>query len=244
MKKIVLSSLMVMFFCALFAQEKKVDPNAVLILDRMSDIIGDLESCSFQLVSAYDAYNQMHDLVKKHSNSDVYMVGPDKMLINSTGDKGHCQYFYNGSNLWYYSHDENNYGVIETPPNILQTIDSVFNAYAIEFPAADFFYPAFTDDLIESSLEVSRLENTVVNGLECYHILAVGKEISIQIWISNDALSLPVKYLIVYNKYAGNPQYEATFSGWQINPNLPDAMFDFTPPVGASPLRIISKNEK
>jgi len=80
--------------------------------------------------------------------------------------------------------------------------------------------------------------------MECYHILAVGKELSVQIWISNDALSLPVKYMIVYHQYDGNPQFDATFSDWQINPNLPDAIFDFTPPAGASPLRIISKNEK
>jgi hypothetical protein len=244
MKKFVFNSFLVMYSCALFAQEKKVDPNAVIILDRMSDIIGDLESCTFKLASTYDTYDQMRNLSKKHTNSTVYMVGPDKMLINSTGDKGHRQYFYNGSNLWYYSHDENNYGVIETPSNILLTIDSVFNAYAIEFPAADFFYPAFTDDLIEHSTEIFSLGKSIVNGLECYHILAVGKELSVQIWISNDALSLPVKYMIVYHQYDGNPQFEATFSDWQINPNLPDAIFDFTPPVGASPLRIISKNGK
>jgi hypothetical protein len=69
-------------------------------MDRISNIIGDLESCSFKLISPYDAFSEMPDLVKKRSNSDVHMVGSDKMLINSTGDKGHHQYFYNGSNLW------------------------------------------------------------------------------------------------------------------------------------------------
>lgn len=244
MKKIFSTLFMVLLSFALFAQEKEIDSKAVLVLDKMSDIIGDLESCSFKLASIYDVYSPARDLVKKHTKSEVYMVGPDKMLINSTGDKGHRQYFYNGTELWYYSHDENNYGMIETPSNILGTIDSVFNAYQIEFPAADFFYPAFTDDLIETSQKISCLENSEVNGLQCYHILAVGKELSIQIWISNDGLYLPVKYLIIYNQYEGNPQFEAVFSNWQINPILPDAMFNFTPPSGASPVRFIAKNEK
>jgi hypothetical protein len=244
MKKIFNALFMVLLSFAVFAQEKEIDSKAVLVLDKMSDIIGDLESCSFKLSSIYDVYSPERDLFKKHTKSEVYMVGPDKMLINSTGDKGHRQFFYNGTELWYYSHDENNYGMIETPSNILGTIDSVFNAYQIEFPAADFFYPAFTDDLIETSQRISCLENSDVNGQQCYHILAVGKELSIQIWISNDGLYLPVKYLIIYNQYEGNPQFEAVFSNWQINPNLPDAMFNFSPPAGAFPVRFIAKNEK
>lgn len=244
MKKILFGSCLFLFSWAVFAQERNIDPDAVLILDRMSDVIGDLESVSFKLSSNYDAIDHAETRSKKHYLSDVYMVGPDKMMINTEGDKGHRQYFYNGNTLTYYSQDENNYGTIETPSNILQTIDSVYNAYAIDFPASDFFYPTFTDDMIENSSEISYLGNTEINGVECYHIQSVGKEINVQIWISNDGLSLPLKYLIVYNQLKGNPQYEATFTDWQINPTLPVSIFEFAPPTDASLLRIISKNEQ
>ena len=51
-KKFLLLVLLVPF--SLFAQQKQIDSTAVRILDRMSDIIGELSSCSFNLKTATD----------------------------------------------------------------------------------------------------------------------------------------------------------------------------------------------
>jgi hypothetical protein len=226
-----------------FGQEVKIDSTAVLLLDRMSDVIGDLGSCSFQLNTSYDTPDPDYGLIKQFSTNEVYLVGPDKMLVNSTGDKGHRQFWYNGRQLFYYSYNENNYAVLETPPTILQTIDTVNKNFGIEFPAADFFYPTFTDDLIKNSDQITYLGQTQIMSKSCFHILANSKETSIQIWISNDAFNLPLRYAIIYRNLDGNPQYEATFSDWKINPDLPAAMFNFFPPPGARKIRLISKSE-
>lgn len=244
MKKIVLGTFLVIFTWGVFAQEKKVDPNAILILDKMSDVIGELESVSFHLSSLTDTYDLNQTLEKRHAYSTVYLVGPDKMMINSMGDKGHRQFFCNGTELWYYSYDENNYGVIDASFDILQTIDNVNREYGIEFPAADFFYPTFTDDLIESTSELDYLGKAVVNDQECFHIQAKGDELGIQIWISNDGLYLPVKYSVEYHNKKENPVFEATFTDWEINPTLPLAIFEFTPPAGANLIRFIAKSEQ
>ena len=226
-----------------FAQGAKIDSTAVILLDRMSDVIGDLESCSFKLNTSYDAPDQDYGLIKQFGTHEVYLAGPDRMLVDSKGDKGHRQFWYNGNQLFYYSYDENNYAMVETPPTILQTIDSVSKAFGIEFPAADFFYPTFTDDLIENSDQIAYLGQTRIMGRNCFQILATGKETSIQIWISSDAFNLPLRYAIIYRNLDGNPQYEATFSDWQVNPDLPAAMFNFLPPPGAKKIRLISKSE-
>jgi hypothetical protein len=49
---------------------------------------------------------------------------------------------------------------------------------------------------------------------------------------------LPIKVVIVYTDKPMNPQYEAVLSGWQINPDLPDAMFAFMPPPGAKKIKL------
>lgn len=41
-----------------------------------------------------------------------------------------------------------------------------------------------------------------------------------------------------------NPQYEATLSNWQVNPNLPDALFDFTAPPKAIKIKMGSSVKK
>lgn len=226
------------------AQTIKYDSIAALILDRMSSVIGDLQSCSFEANIAMDVKDPDQGFIKQHISYQVHMAGPDRMLVDSYGPKGHREYWYNGIQLAYYSHDENNYGMVDAPPTIIAAIDEVNAKYEIEFPAADFFYPAFTDDLIESADYVSYVGKAMIEGKECFHILARGQEKNIQIWINNDAFNLPCKYVIQYPKAEGAPQYEATFSNWNVNPVLPLAMFDFMPPPSAHQVRIVSNTEK
>ena len=225
----------------LFAQESRYDTTAIMILDRMSSMIGDLNSCSYALNTSHDVIDVELGLIKYFDVHQVYMVGPDKMLIDSHGNKGHRGFWYNGKQLAYYSYNENNYAVIAAPSNIISTIDSVNKTYGIEFPAADLFYPSFTDDLIENNDEIIFVGESTVNEKECFHIIAKNSAMSIQIWISDDALFLPMKMIIVYYDVSPNTQYEATFSNWQLNSEYPNAMFEFTPPVNANQLRLIAK---
>ena len=62
----------------------------------------------------------------------------------------------------------------------------------------------------------------------------------VQYWISNDTYYLPKKYLIIY-KDKKNMQYEGTFSNWELNPDIPDAVFEFTSPPKAREIQILAK---
>ncbi len=250
MKKTIFSLAVLLLPVMIFAQnqEADIDPVAVLILDRMSEVIGELGSCSYTLNTSQDMQDntfflpeQGLGLVKHFTDNEVYMVGPDKMMVNTNGDKGHQGYWYNGEVLAYYSYDENNFAVIDAPPTILETIYQANEEYGIEFPAADFFNPFFTDDLLIHSNKLRYLGTMQIDGKECFRIISASKERNVQLWISNDALTLPVKMVIVDFTEDHNPQYEATFSNWQINPDLPGALFDFMPPPNASEIMLMSK---
>ncbi len=243
MKKVLITPLWVLLSLGVFAQGKRHDSLAILIIDRMTDVIGDLESCSYKLNTANDIWDPSAGLVKHFADYEVYMSGPSKMLINARGHKGHRQYMYNGEQLAYYSFDENNYGVIPAPGTIIKTIDSISDNYGYDFPAADFFYPAFTDDLLEDSDSLRFLGMVKIFGKEYFHILASGKKLDFQFWVTNDAYNLPARFVITYKTERGSPQYHAAFSEWQINPTLPAAMFDFLPPPGATRVRIMSKTD-
>lgn len=241
MKKIILSIFISLFSLSAFAQPAAYDSVAGIILDRMTNFIGELQSVSFKLDVAIDKSNDDNSIIKVFGHDEVYMVGPDKMMVNAFGVKGHRSFFYNGTQLAYYSHDENNFGIIDAQPTIMGTIDSAHANYDFEFPAADFFYPSFTDDLIQTNEQINYIGKTTVNGKECFQIMAIGKELNVQFLISNDAFNLPVKMVIYYKNKKGCPQYEASFSDWQINPVLPEAMFEFSPPPGAAEVVIVSK---
>jgi hypothetical protein len=225
------------------AQTSQQDSAAVLIIDRMSDVIGDLKSCSYKLSVTADVPDSTFGLVKELTEYQVYLNGSDNAVVDMRGHKGHKQYLYNGQQFAYYFYDENNYGILPSSGvSIIQTIDDLHTQYGIDFPAADFFYPTFTDDLLQDMSIVKYLGIVRADGKEYFHVVASGKEINLELFINNDTYNLPARFIITYKTQQHSPQYQAVFSNWQINPTLPAAMFDFLPPPGAREVKMIPKN--
>jgi hypothetical protein len=241
MKKLLFCLIFLGFFLPARTQEKSYDTLAIVILDHMSAIIGDLSSCRFRLTAETDVNDPILGPVTTHEVSNVWFSGPSKMLMEIWGDKGHRAYWYNGHKLTWYSFTENNYVVIKAPGNTIPMIDSVNETYGIEFPAADFFYPTLTDDLIQNSDYISYNGRTRIDGQTCYQIVAMNADMTVQIWISDEVQFLPVKMVINYTGKSRNLRYEASFSDWQINPVLSDAMFEFAIPPGAHQVSILSR---
>ncbi|HXB91825.1 MAG TPA: DUF2092 domain-containing protein [Puia sp.] len=225
-------------------QTRRIDTVAVSILDRMSAMIGDLNSCSVTVKSNYDIISHQLGLVKHSDEEQLYLHGPNKLLLRSDGDKGSRDFYFNGQTLSYYSLDKNQYGQIEAPVSVIEMIDTVNKLYGIDFPIADFFYPSFIDDLLAESGNLVYLGLTKVNGKECFHIAGTAKDKTYQFWVSNDAFNLPMKVVIVYTGREMTPQYEAVLSDWQVNPTLPDAMFEFAVPNMARRIKLVPVNTK
>lgn len=244
MKKFFLFSCMFIFMHS-YGQENtqdgQVDPVAVLVLDKMSDLIGDLESCSFTLSTRQDINDPDHGWVTQHSTSTMIFDGPDKMHVHRTGEKGQEGFWYNGEEVSFYSYDQNNFVRVAAPETTLATIDTLNVVYGTEIPAADFFYPAFTDDLLEAFPTILYLGKKPVGNDNCYHIKASNDEMEVQFWISDQAYKLPIRYSIVY-KNNSNMQYETHFSNWDLNPVIPPSVFDFMPPKNAKPIKILAQN--
>ncbi len=226
------------------AQAPKIDTVAVSVLDRMSAMIGGFNSCSVTIKSYYDINSRELGLVKHSNEHDLYLHGPDKLLVRSEGDKGSRYFVYNGKTLTYYSLDKNQYGSIQLQSPVMDMIDSVNKIYGIEFPAADFFYPGFVDDILSEAKNLAFLGVTKVNDKECFHIAGTAKDKTFQFWISDDAFYLPLKMAIVYTNKENNPQYEAELSNWKVNPDLPDALFEFNPPPKAKKIKMIPQSQK
>ncbi|MDO6760441.1 DUF2092 domain-containing protein [Tamlana sp. 2_MG-2023] len=224
-----------------FTQESKdIDSTAIFILDKMSAVIGDLHSVNFHSSSSNDKMDVNKNIIKEHHESDISFSGPDKLHIRIDGSDEDKAYYYDGSHITYYNYNENNYVTLEAPETTLEMIDDMHLHYDFQFPAADFFYPAFTDDLIEDFDSIKYLGKKTFNNEECYHIMANNKKLNVQIWISSHSNLLPKHFVIIY-KDNSNMQHEATFSNWNLNPNIPDAKFDFLAPPNSRLISILKK---
>jgi hypothetical protein len=230
--------------CALVVQIKaqatRVDTVAVSILDKMSAMIGSLNSCSVTVRSNYDITSRRLGLIKHSDEQQLFIHGSDKLLVRSDGDRGTKYIYYDGKMLTYYSFDKNQYAQIAAPSTVMETIDTMNKVYGIEFPAADLFYPSFVDDILSEATNLRYLGTTKVGEKECFHIAGTAKDKTFQFWIANDAYDLPVKIVIVYTSKEMDPQFEATLTDWKVNPDLPDALFDFSAPPKAKKIKLVS----
>ena len=241
MKKTLILLVCLFGYLSFSQAERKVDSIAVRLLDKMSRVIGELESVSFTLETQHDELSDDFDLIRNFGKSTVHFSGPDKMSVHSTGEKGNRAMWYNGTLLNYYSFDENNYVTLDAPSDTMTMIDSMNTTFGIDFPGADLFYPTLTDDILENFDKVVYIGRASIEGKDCFHILATSETMNLQLWISNNAFFLPKKYLFTF-KNNDRKQYEGTFSDWHINVDLPDSMFDFVPPKGARLISILAKN--
>ena len=155
-----------------YAQDNKnVDAVAIDLLDKMSTVLGEHSSVTFDLETSSDVMNDVMENERQFGTHDIQMVGPDKMAIHSRSEKGNRAVWYNGELLTYYSFDENNYITVAAPDNIITMADSMYAKYDFKFPAMDLFYPTLTDDILEKFDTVKYLVLKMVDGQECFHIM-------------------------------------------------------------------------
>lgn len=209
------------------------DSTAISIINKMSNTISNMNACSFKLETNYDVFDYELGNIKHTENSEVYMKGSNKFMVDKKGDKGHKEILYDGLNLVFYSFNNNQYAIEPAPSTSMETIEEFSKKYGIEFPGADVFYPNLSEDITSSAKTLKYLGLTKIDNRECYHLAWKNDKMSLQLWIADDSNSLPVKMSIVYLNEQSNPQYEALFTDWKINPEITNSMFDFTVPQKA-----------
>jgi len=156
-KTLLLLPLLIISFFGYAQEVKDIDSSAIFLLDKMAGVIGDLESVSFNLNNSTDELDANKNIKKRFSTSNISFSGPDKLSVRTEGTKGKKGYSYDGSFVSYYNFDENNYVTLEAPATTLEMIDEMHLDYNFNFPAADFFYPSFTDDMIEQFTSIKYL---------------------------------------------------------------------------------------
>lgn len=213
-----------LFFVSCTSDNGKYEKGAIDHLDKLSETIGNLNSCSYTLNTVVSKGTES-EFSNEH---DVYMRGPDKMHIHTNGTKGQKGFWYDGSSFAYFSYNKNTYDTVSAASNIIAAIHQLHNDYGIDFPAADFFYPTFTDDILDNFNEVLLVGDENIDDVDCVVILASNDDIVLKIWIEKDSNLPNIVSITPFDKSASS--YKAVFSNWRINPPLPNMLFEFAPP--------------
>jgi hypothetical protein len=100
-------------------------------------------------------------------------------------------------------------------------------------PLADFVYEDVYARLMESVQRGVYLGIHRVGDVPCHHLSFEQESIDWQLWIDAGEKPLPRKLVIAYKTEDEVPQYAVTIGKWNLNPDLPEELFQFEPPEGA-----------
>lgn len=205
---------------------KYLEEEAIATFDEMSTAIGEIKSCSYTItVQALKEGTEFRELTH-----DVYFQGPDKMYIYSSGEELSRGYWYNGSQFAYYNFLNATYDTIAASGGIIEAIESIHDDYGIYFPAADFFYPTFTDDMIGNFDTILYLNNEKLKEKNIIDIAGLNSEREVYFTFEKDENGVFPIGLSIYKKSMDDELvYDASITNWRFNPRLLDRLFNFQP---------------
>ncbi len=81
-------------------------------------------------------------------------------------------------------------------------------------------------------------------GVDCDHLAFIQEDVDWQLWVDHKGKPLPRKIVITYKKLPTQPQWEAVFSDWRFDRQLPASFFQPRIPKGAIKTEFIESKEK
>jgi hypothetical protein len=211
-----------------------IEPRAREIFTQMGVFLVNARQFSFRARDMMDEVTDSGMKIQLGSTKRIAVRRPDRITAQLVGDGLNERIWYDGRTLSIHDRDENVYAVLEVPDNIDQMIDYVARTFGVVMPLADLLF----SDLQESTLRdvwfgfyVGRHD---VLGVPCHHLAFRQNAVDWQIWIEDSDKPLPRKLVITYKSLPGQPEFIAFLDEWNLSPELPDEIFVFTPPTGAT----------
>jgi hypothetical protein len=227
-------------------REYTIDPEADKLLKQMSDNLSSTEEFTVRVQSSSDFTNNTGEIIKLHRGLTINLKRPDKIMVDTQGDIGYKQLFYNGTEAVLYHLNHGMYSIVKAPGTVDETLDMLAEDYDFQIPASDIAYSDPYSYLMEEVKGAKYYGESSINGVPCHHLYFTQDEIDWQIWLDVNDQHTPIKFIINFKNDEGSPQFTAYFYDWNFSPSLSDDIFSFNPPEGTKQIEFmkVEKNSK
>jgi hypothetical protein len=172
------------------------------------------------------------------SSGNLVMARPDKLHVTRASGFADAELLFDGATLTLLGRNANVYAQVEAAGTIDQLVDTLRDTYGRPLPAADLLLSDVHSALMEGVTDVKDLGSGVIAGRECDHFAARAEQVDWQIWITQDAMPLPCRYVITSREVQGGPQYSILFRNWSTNEAVPPEQFVFSNATGATKVEL------
>ncbi len=176
--------------------------------------------------------------VQAGRNIAVQMRRPDRLRAEIRSTRRNRELIYDGKSVTLLNRAQNFYGTVNVPGSLDQAMDTASERFGIAMPLEDFLRSDPYKDLLHNVTSGRDIGPVTVMGVACEHLAFTQGNIDWQVWIDSGPIPSPRKFVITYKDEPGTPQFTAIFSDWDFTTPLPDFVFKFDPPPGASKVRV------
>jgi hypothetical protein len=163
---------------------------------------------------------------------------PNRLRAEIQSPRRNRELMYDGTAITLLNRAQNFYGAVRASGSLDEAMDLASERFGIAMPLEDFARSGPYKDLLQKASSGTDVGPVSVLGVPCEHLAFTQENIDWQVWIETGARPVPRKFVITYKDEPDSPQYTAIFSNWDFATKLPDFVFKFEPPPGASKIKV------
>jgi hypothetical protein len=210
-----------------------VDPRADQLLREMSDFLAQAPEFGYEAAEEYDEVPDSGPRYQVGNVRHVVVRRPNRAVSDASGDAFNSRVWYDGKSLAVLDEAHNAYTLLDVPDTLDAAVDHVADEYGIVVPLSDLLYSSFYAAVIDNVVEGVYLGVHTVGDVSTHHLAFAGHLVDWQVWIDVGEKPLPRKLTITYRAEPGEPRFSATFTHWNLAPDVSEELFTFAPPAGA-----------
>jgi len=226
----------------LAAQENTIDPtkanpDALQALNRMGGYLRSLQVFQVRAVTTSEIVLDNGQKLTLDQTTNLLAKHPDKLMADTSGDKGSKIYFFDGKTFTLFDRDNLYYAIVPAPSTAAELVNVLQTKYNMQIPLVDLFLwgaPNNAPPNITSAIDVGP---TQVNEITCEHYAFRQEGLDWQVWIQQGEFPLPLKLVLTTLTDEARPQHTSLLS-WNLAPSFNEGAFTFTPPKDAQKITI------
>lgn len=200
----------------------------------MARFLGNADKFSVAMRVAYDVVQPNGQKIEFGELRELAVQRPDRVrIIESAGGGKRDLALFDGKTVTTYDGATSLYAQAPQPGDIDASVVYFVRDLQMRLPLAPMLMKGFADELQRRVRSIDYVELTDVLGKPAHHIAARTDRADFQVWIADDKQPLPLRIVMIYPAEAGQPQFRADFSHWNLAPRFDKGTFRFNPPANA-----------
>ena len=159
---------------------------------------------------------------------------PDRARVETTRRDGTRRVFlFDGMQLAVVDVDLKVYATAPRPGTLDAALEYLTQDLHMRMPLRELFAADLPKTLAPLRHTARWVDADTIAGVATDHVFLRGDGTDLQVWIASQGDPLPRRIVITYRQEEGQPQFRASFTEWNLSPEVPDDLFVFRPEEGA-----------